>query len=78
MKLPPDCRYAVLLDWTSWDDREEMYRTNCCRAHGFLEEPLCRSWPMAKEVYRFIWESSFNGRAIVQVNRGFRGPLTAI
>ena len=45
----------------------------CCRAHcmvrslGDGEVPLCRSW--GTEVYRFTWDSSFDGDAVVRIAR---------
>ncbi len=45
----------------------------CCRAHCLFrslsdgEVPLCRSW--GTEVYRLIWDSSFDGDTVVRIGR---------
>jgi hypothetical protein len=72
MKLPDDCPYAEVFP-DQFDDHE-IQCPACCRAMatGYLigaEEPLCRSRHTAAEAYRFIWRSSFNGKAVVHIAR---------
>ena len=69
MKLPADCPYAVTSPGRILGDVIEA--VPCCRAHclfrslGDGEVPLCRSW--GTEVYRFTWDSSFDGDAVVRI-----------
>ena len=70
-KLPSNCRFAVRSDLPSFDNLEEMDRIRCCRELGLLavDESLCKLRQTADEGYRFIWDSSFNGRGVVQISR---------
>jgi hypothetical protein len=71
MKLPADCPYAVTSPERILGDVIET--VPCCSAYclfrslGDGEVPLCRSW--GTEVYRFTWDSSFDGDAVVQIAR---------
>ena len=71
MKLPADCPYAVTSPERILGHVIEA--VPCCRAHclfrslGDGEVPLCRSW--GTEVYRFTWDSSFDGDAVVLIAR---------
>ncbi len=71
MKLPADCPYAVTSPERILGDVIEA--VPCCRAHclfrslGDGEVPLCRSW--GTEVYRFTWDSSLDGDAVVRIAR---------
>jgi len=50
----------------------ETQSCNCCRARSWLcsdEPPLCQGRETEAEVYRFLWESSFNGAALVRIAR---------
>jgi hypothetical protein len=38
-------------------------------ARMWAEEPLCRGMPTESEVYRFTWDSSFHGSAVVRIGR---------
>ena len=38
-------------------------------ARMWAEEPLCRSMAAESEVYRFTWDSSFDGGAVVRIGR---------
>jgi hypothetical protein len=51
--------------------------SNCCRLSLLgTEEPLCRSRATEDEAYRFFWNSSFDGRAMVCV--GCKGDAVAL
>lgn len=72
MKLPADCPYATKPPPPDADET-----IACCRVRGRYrvlsrdEEPLCRTMPTEGEVYRFTWNSSFDGDAVVRI--GLRG-----
>lgn len=71
MKLPNDCPFS---ETSLEQSREiEMYRTDCCRAGASVHltdgAPLCRARQSELEVYRFLWQSSFNGDAAVHIAR---------
>ena len=72
MKLPKDCRFATLSADEIYSSETEP--SGCCRAAGWhrlarVGEPLCRSQQSEKEAYRFYWDSSFHGSAVVNVGR---------
>jgi hypothetical protein len=59
--------------------REDL--SGCCREQGDLgdsedEEPLCLTIGSEDEVYRFFWNSSFNGSAVVRI--GWRGTAATL
>ncbi len=71
MKLPADCAYMVNPPERILGDVIEPLP--CCRVHclfrslGDGEVPLCLSW--GTEVYRFTWDSSFDGDAMLRIAR---------
>jgi hypothetical protein len=72
MKLPDDCPFAKM---SLRFPETEIHRLNCCRAGagtyliGTDEPPLCRLQETDPEAYRFIWQSSFDGDAVVYIAR---------
>jgi hypothetical protein len=72
MLLPEACPHAPA---TRWSLLEPVRKTSCCLGDGrqilllLGEEPLCRGVRRESEVYRFIWQSSFQGDAIVRIGR---------
>lgn len=72
MKLPDHCPFAAIPE--SEVSICEIERNDCCRAIGRYwlpepEEPLCQSRPTQQEAYRFFWDSSFDGNAVVHIWR---------
>ncbi|WP_316171537.1 MULTISPECIES: hypothetical protein [unclassified Bradyrhizobium] len=70
MKLPTACPF----DATDLEQRvrAKQHHADCCQPDpGSLgdEPPLCRLRETKSEVYRFLWESSFNGTAFVHIAR---------
>ncbi len=71
MKLAGNCPYTSIPPERTLGDMIETMP--CCRAHclfrslGDSEVPLCRSW--GTEVYRFTWDSSFDGDAMLRIAR---------
>jgi hypothetical protein len=53
-------------EWVSLNPKEQ-----CCRAMaGFLPQhilPLCTGFTRETEAYRFIWNSSFHGQAVIHI-----------
>ena len=72
MKLPDSCPIAKTSPRRLLET--EIRQLDCCRAGeaGYLigtDEPLCRPRKTHHEVYRFIWRSSFDGDAVVDITR---------
>ena len=72
MKLPDNCPVAKMSPRQLLET--EIRQLDCCRAGeaGYLigtDEPLCRPRKTNHEVYRFIWRSSFDGDAVVDITR---------
>jgi hypothetical protein len=69
MKLPHSCPFERAADQRFGS---EPHRSDCCRvqsSHLSDEPPLCRFRDTESEVCRFLWRSSFNGGAFVQIAR---------
>jgi hypothetical protein len=72
MKLPDNCPVAKMSPRQLLET--EIRQLDCCRAgevsyHIGTDEPLCRPRKTNHEVYRFIWRSSFDGDAVVDITR---------
>lgn len=76
--LPANCSHmAATLDSELW---REYDLSRCCRESRPWardeDEPLCTTLGSEDEVYRFFWDSSFNGYAMVRV--GWSGARTTL
>jgi hypothetical protein len=69
MKLPNDCPFAEMS--IEQLRKSGMDRADCCGASRRLietdEPPLCLARQTEREAYRFIWQSSFDGEALVHI-----------
>ncbi|HEX4080144.1 MAG TPA: hypothetical protein VHX61_14880 [Rhizomicrobium sp.] len=78
IRLPADCPYRIATaDRGRW--REDL--SDCCRSPGRIsarddEEPLCLTIGSEDAAYRFFWDSSFHGRAVVRI--AWRGPVATL
>lgn len=71
-KLPNPCRFAQIMSDQYGELlalHDEMTRCNCCRAHMRADKPLCHFRREEEEGYRFFWNSSCDGRAVVHIGR---------
>ena len=71
MKLPNDCLFSGISLAQSCETETD--HPDCCRAGASVdliatdEPPLCRARQTEREAYRFIWQDSFNGDALVHI-----------
>ena len=74
MKLPASCPHRrSAKNWSPYEDGA----AQCCRTDDYdisvfipKQAPLCADIAHTIEEYRFVWRSSFNGRALVHIGRG--------
>jgi hypothetical protein len=71
IRLPRPCYFARLADeaWSWLSFRCELDRCCCCRPRFQAAKPLCCFRSEEDEAYRFFWDSSFDGHAVVHVGR---------
>lgn len=70
MKLPNACPFQKTSP--KQGSGIEPHRFDCCRVQSDLlrdEPPMCRFRETESEGYRFLWASSFNGAALVDIAR---------
>lgn len=71
LRLTNECRYRSV---SARDEPLHPEYARCCRGDSWLlreDEPLCLSLGSEDEVYRFVWQSSFDGDASVSI--GWQG-----
>jgi hypothetical protein len=70
MKLPARCPFEERPREQPLGPESQHF--DCCRLDSYRfgdEPPLCRFRETESEVYRFLWRSSFDGAAFVQIAR---------